>query len=261
MRSPLRLSLLVGLTLVAPALLGARGDGCAAASTSAAPDLTGTWAITYDDTLDVEITIGGAVTKQTVPAAGAVVTVDYQGTSLSFNLDCSRPEIVCPSESWPASVSITEPNAKLDHQFVVDIPQQTCSGTTSKPPANTCGAGTTNPDCTPVCDGTVDVKETQAFGVIGETGDSFRLFLGGGIVSNGLNCALLGYSVADANLTTEGQGTASWHATAMTGGTVTVGYAGGCLFVGDPQADATLEPVILGASLKFTTGFTGAPGK
>src|SRR3954466_6477658 len=104
MRSPLRLSLVVGLTLVAPARLGARGDGCAAGSTTAAPDLTGTWAITYDDTIDVEITLGGAVTKQTVSATGGMITVDYQGTSLSFDLDCSRPEIVCPSESWPASV-------------------------------------------------------------------------------------------------------------------------------------------------------------
>ena len=65
--------------------------------------------------------------------------------------------------------------------------KQTCSGTTVKPDPSTCGAGTLNPDCTPVCNGEVKVTETQAFGVIGETGDSFRLYLGGGIATNGLN--------------------------------------------------------------------------
>ncbi|MCG8425501.1 MAG: hypothetical protein MJE77_47085 [Proteobacteria bacterium] len=37
------------------------GDGCAVNSRSPAPDLSGEWTISYDDTLDVEVRIGGAV--------------------------------------------------------------------------------------------------------------------------------------------------------------------------------------------------------
>ena len=55
---------LTALLAASPLLLGAKGDGCAAGSRSPAPDVTGEWAITYDDTLDVEIKIGGAVYQQ-----------------------------------------------------------------------------------------------------------------------------------------------------------------------------------------------------
>src|SRR5690606_25311524 len=47
--------------LAAPFLLGAQGDGCAASSRSPAPDVSGRWEITYDDSFEVEIRIGGAV--------------------------------------------------------------------------------------------------------------------------------------------------------------------------------------------------------
>ena len=46
---------------VLPLLQGAQGDGCAAGSTSAAPDVTGAWDITYDDVIGVRVTIDGAV--------------------------------------------------------------------------------------------------------------------------------------------------------------------------------------------------------
>jgi hypothetical protein len=41
----------------------------------------------------------------------------------------------------------------------------------------------------------------------------------------------------------------------MTGGLVTIGYSGACLFAG--QVDGTNQAVLVGAELKFTTGFTG----
>ena len=43
----------------------------------------------------------------------------------------------------------------------------------------------------------------------------------------------------------------------MTDGVVTVGYAGGCLWVADTDADPELEAAILGASVTFTVPFTG----
>jgi hypothetical protein len=92
--------------------------------------------------------------------------------------------------------------------------------------------------------------------VIGEAGDTFRLYLGGGIVTNGINCAMLGYSVADADLVTSGKAAGDWEASAMAAGLVTIGYAGGCLFAGAAPEGAT-RTLLAGAELKFTTGFTG----
>jgi hypothetical protein len=51
------------------------------------------------------------------------------------------------------------------------------------------------------------VQTAEAFGVIGEAG------IGGGIVTNGRDCAMLGSSVADADLETVGEPGADWEAT------------------------------------------------
>lgn len=242
---------------VLPMLAGAKGDGCAAASTTEAPDVTGAWAIEYEDQIGVEIRIGGAVYSSTVGLEGGAITIEHEGQPLTFDLDCSRPEIVCPGEAWPATVRIDQRNADYEHQMVVTLPMQRCLGTIRDADPSECGPGTNNPECDDVCDGEVSVDDEEAFGVIGEEGDSFRLYLGAGMATNGLNCALLATSVADARLETEGAGTAEWSATEMTEGVVTVAYAGGCLWVGDVTADPGLEGAIVGASVTFTVGFTG----
>jgi hypothetical protein len=239
-----------------PFVMGAQGDGCAAGSTSPAPDVRGTWDVTYDDKIDVEVKIGGAVYNAQLGAAGGVFTITHQGQPYTFNLDCSRPEIVCPSEAWPHSVVVEQRDVQHQHQMVVDLPQTTCSGNLMQPAPGTCGAGTSNPNCDLVCDGGITVKTAQAFGVIGEAGNSFRLYLGAGIVTNGINCAMLGYSVADADLETTGMSGSQWEATAMSAGLVTIGYSGACLFAG--TVDGTNQATLVGAEVKFTTGFTGA---
>jgi hypothetical protein len=128
-------------------------------------------------------------------------------------------------------------------------------GELTKPAPGTCGAGTSNPNCDLVCDGGITVATREHWGVIGETGETFRLYLGGGIVTNGINCAMLGYSVADAQLDNEGSAGMDWESTGMSAGLVTVGFAGACLFAG--TVDNTNTAVLVGAELKFTTGFTG----
>jgi hypothetical protein len=140
--------------------------------------------------------------------------------------------------------------------MVVNLPQQACMGTLAKPEPGTCGAGTSNPNCDLVCDGGVAVKTAETFGVIGESGETFRLYLGAGIVTNGINCAMLGYSVADADLDLTGSAAGmDWEATSMSAGLVTIGYSGACLFAG--TVDGTNQAVLVGAEVKFTTGFTG----
>jgi len=251
MRIPL-LALLVLPCL--PLMMGAAGDGCAADSTSPAPDVRGTWAITYDDTIGVEVTIDGATYDAQLGAGGGQFTITHDGTPYTFDLDCSRPDVVCPSAAWPNQVVVDQRDSMHQHQMVVSLPQAQCQGSLVEPAPGSCGDGTSNPNCDLVCDGDIDVSTQQAFGVIGEDGDSFRLYLGGGIVTNGVNCAMLGYSVADADLTTT-KTSSSWEASAMTSGVVTIGYSGACLFVG--SADGNTAALLAAAELKFTTGFTG----
>ena len=238
-----------------PLMMGAQGDGCAASSTSPAPDVRGTWGITYDDMIGVEVKIGGAVYHSELGAAGGQNTINHQGKPYTFALDCGRPEIVCPSEAWPGRVVIEQRDVNRQHQMIVNLPSQTCMGELAKPGPGTCGTGTNNPNCDLVCNGGVTVQTRETFGVIGESGESFRLYLGAGIVTNGLNCALLGYSLADADLKNVGTRGEDWEATQMEAGLVTIGYAGACVFVG--TMDGTTQAALVGAEVKFTTGFTG----
>lgn len=246
------------LLLALPLLGGARGDGCAANSTSPAPNVVGDWSIEYDNTLDVEVTIGGATYTESLGVNGGIFSITHDGQPLMFDLDCARPEIVCPSEAWPTQIEAEQRNERFEHRMIVTLPTQTCAGQVVAANPAECGADTPNPDCDDVCDGEISVTEQERFGVIGETGESFRLFLGAGIASNGFNCALLGVSFADADLLTAGgPDEASWEAEEMASGLVTVAFAGGCLFAGNVDMDPGLEALLVGASIKFTTGFTG----
>ena len=239
-----------------PLLTGAQGDGCAAGSDSPAPDVRGAWDITYDDTIGVEVKIGGAVYTKELGRNGGSFSITHQGQTFPFTLDCGRPEVICPSEAWPTQVVIEQRNVGKQHQMVVTLPQQQCMGTLTKPAPGTCGTGTANPSCDLICNGDVQVASRETFGVIGETGQSFRLYLGAGIATNGINCALLGWSVADATLTSTGSASAGdWEAQSMDAGLVTVGYSGGCLWAG--AAGDRNQATIVGAELKFTTGFVG----
>src|SRR5262245_12941428 len=59
---------------VLPALMGAKG-GCGAASKTPAPDVEGVWSIDYDDSLEVEVTIGGAVYTAEIGVEGGAFTI------------------------------------------------------------------------------------------------------------------------------------------------------------------------------------------
>lgn len=119
-----------------------------------------------------------------------------------------------------------------------------------------CGTGTANPDCKPVCNGTITTSSADAFGLISEAGTDFNLLLGAGIATNGVNCVLLGVSAATAGLATTKLGSV-WNATAMTGGAVKTAYAGGCLWAGAVDAQGRPSATVLGASVEISTSFTG----
>jgi len=246
------------LVACAPLSMGARG--CTAVSSrSPAPSIDGRWAISYDDSLDVRIRIGGATYDATLPAEGGTVEIEHGGFTIPFTLDCSRPEIVCPSEAWPGEVRAEQRDPEFMHRMWVAIPRQVCMGEMVPAVENECGADTLNPDCADVCDGEVTTTERDTFGVINEAGTSFDLLLGAGIATNGVNCVLLGVSAASADIESTGSAMSEdWRAQSFDNGEVVVAYGGGCLWAGDPDEDGELEALVLGASVSFTTGFSGA---
>ncbi len=255
----------VGVLLAMPMLMGAEGDGCGnpAFSESPAPDMSGTWDVTYDDRLDVTIQIGGAVYTEELGATGGVVTIDHEGQPIMFDLSCDQEAVVCPSEVWPASVGFRQDDAMYPHRVFLQLPEQNCDMPLRMPATDECGEGTTNPDCDMVCDGEITAGVSERFGTINEAGDAWQVLLGAGFATNGINCALLGASVAAGDLTTSGSAmTEDWDASATTGDVTTV-YAGGCLWAGDPDMDAELEALVIGASVRFETGFdaTKRPGR
>lgn len=250
------------LIACAPAVLGAGGDdeggsGCAALSESEAPDFEGTWEVEYDDTLLVEIKLGGAAYTSEIGLQGGTIEIEHEGQPLTFDLDCSRPDVVCPSEVWPQSFTAEHRNEMYPHQVIIGLPKQVCDGETVAADPGECGVGTDNPDCEDVCEGELVTELQDAFGVIDEPGERLEVLLGGGVASNGINCALLGLSIARADIVSNNpQSRRGWQAEALENGEVVTGYSGACLWADDVDMDAELEAVVLGAELRFSTGFT-----
>lgn len=242
-----------------PFLMGAEGGGgCGGTfnSTKQAPNVSGNWGITYGATMDVDVKVGGSTYSQSMTSSGGTFTFMHQGTAFSFNVDCARPEVVCPSEVWPSQVAVDQRDPMYQFRMWAKIPTQTCNGTTVAPMASECGTGTTNPDCKPICTGTVTTSSADAFGLIRDGGTGFDLLLGGGFASNGINCALLGLSVASADLETTKFGSA-WTASNMSNGVVKTGFAGGCLWAGPVDAQGKPSATVIGATVEIKTSFTG----
>jgi len=81
---------------------------------SLAPDFAGLWDITYDDSVRVEFALGEQQISARVDEGGGRVAVRDAGVALDFEVDCTRPELVCPSEVWPRELSLQKPPGKLD---------------------------------------------------------------------------------------------------------------------------------------------------
>jgi hypothetical protein len=229
--------------------------------------MAGAWNIAYDDSFTVKVTLGAGAARReymrTVSATGGTFQVPLTpdgSEMLTFDLDCTRPEVVCPSEVWPTMPSIRQDDAQYTHRIFLQIPKQECSGSMVAPAANDCGEGTLNPDCDMVCDAEVTTVVREAFGTIRDNEEGFDILLGGGVATNGVNCAMLSLSVAAGDLVTTGSAEdEDWRATRITNGTVTTGYAGGCLWAenaGTP-AEPDVRAVVIGAALEITTGYTG----
>ncbi len=255
-----KLGLQTAAVLALGVLMGAGGDddggrGCASLfSQSDAPDMEGTYAVEYDDSLFVEVAIGGAVYTAEIGVQGGVVEIEHNGQPFSFDLDCEREEVVCPSEVWPTEVDAEQRNPNFLHQVHLLLPALECDSELRAPEPDECGGGTDNPDCEDVCGGEMVLVDKPVLGSISEEGDAFDILLGAGVATNGINCALLGLSIARADLvTTETED--EWVVDAMENGEVITGYSGACLWLDDVDMDGEAEAAALGATLTFTTGF------
>ena len=90
--------LVLAATLATPVLMGAKSKGCAASdspvfSTSEAPSMEGTWDVTYDDRLDLEITIGGSTYTEQLGPQGGTVTIDHDRLRKRLDGAGDLPEI------------------------------------------------------------------------------------------------------------------------------------------------------------------------
>jgi hypothetical protein len=239
-----------------PLLLGAESRGCATFATDPAPDMSGAWDVTYDDQFDVEVKIGANTYSATLPSTGGQFVVAHGGENITFEVDCTRPEVICPSEVWPADVAIRQDHSRYTHRIYLSVPRQTCPQRTVQPEADECGEGTLNPDCEEVCPVEVVTQMREAYGEIDNDERGFRFLVGAGIATNGVNCALLSLSVAQGDVATSGSAeTEDWTVTDVDNGEVVTGYAGGCLWAHDIDTDGSIEAAVLGATLTITTGF------
>lgn len=252
-------SALLAAFLMSPMLMAAKGEGCGGGTAGQdAPDMEGQWSLAWEDNLDVTITIGGAVYEQTLGPQGGAFTIDHEGTPITFDLDCDKPEVVCPSEVWPSSVGLAQKDENLPRNVYVTIPKSECDGEIVPADPAECGAGTPNEDCEDVCEGTVTQADVEVFGLLNKTGDHLTVLLGGGIATNGVNCAMLGLSIADVDVETTGSGEeGDWEAVSFPTAEVVTGYAGGCLWAGDVNDDGTIEGLVVGATVRLATSFTG----
>jgi hypothetical protein len=265
-RAPKRIprAAIIVLAALFPFLSAAKGEGCGGGDdevegggSQITPNVSGEWAITWENNLDVEITIGGAVYTESFGAQGGIMDIDHNGTPISFDLDCSRPAVVCPSEVFADSASLAQSDVNFPRNVYVTVPTSVCGGNLVDADPAECGAGTNNEDCNQVCDGEITLGEAETFGRITLPNDELIVLLGATVASNGVNCALLGLSVARADLETTGsKSEGNWEAMSMPAADVITGFAGGCLWAGDVNDDGSIEAIAVGAAVKFTTSFT-----
>ena len=239
-----------------PLLFGFTDCGGALFSTDEAPSMEGDWTVAYDDSVSVDVTLGGATYTAELGVQGGSFTIEHEGEPLTFDLDCASEDITCPSEVWAPEVALEHREAEYPNRVWMPVERQVCDGEEVEPLAEECGEGTDNPDCNAVCDGEIVTEDVAAFGLISEDGTEFAMLLGAGVASNGVNCAMLGVSIAEGDVTSTGGGETgeAWQAHAVQGDVV-VGYAGACLWADDVDGDEELEALVLGASITFRTGF------
>jgi hypothetical protein len=234
---------LCALIAGAPVLMGQRGGGCGGGGgggdggTAEIPDMSGQWTLTFNDDLSVEVDVAGTVYNPALGGGESTVTVTHDGQPITYNVDCSRELIVCPSELLPPVVTITQTRVN-PRQVSVEITEQECRGEVAEG----------------MCTGTVVERTTTRNGTITADGTGFTIILGGGVVVAG-SCALLAISVANGDLVTSGSGS-TLRADSIANGELITAFAGGCLVAGMADLDPGIEAAAVGATIQLRSTYT-----
>ncbi|MET0343263.1 MAG: hypothetical protein ABW252_19800 [Polyangiales bacterium] len=67
-------------------------------------NFAGTWDVTYDDAIEVDVRLGEDVQRVRIGEQGGRVVIADAG--VDFTIDCARPELVCPAEVWPRELRL-----------------------------------------------------------------------------------------------------------------------------------------------------------
>jgi hypothetical protein len=95
--------------------LGALGAGCGkTAASDLGPDFAGTWDVTYDDALDFELRLPGQVQRAQLGELGGQFSLRDAGAGMELDVDCTRPELVCPAEVWPRELQLEQALGHVD---------------------------------------------------------------------------------------------------------------------------------------------------
>lgn len=91
------------------------GCGGGSGSTPEERDVSGNYAVSYDNKLTVKLDVGGAVREVNVDGYGGVVdfgVINGQPATIDLNAFCAKPEVQCPSETLWTQVAIHQPDLK-----------------------------------------------------------------------------------------------------------------------------------------------------
>lgn len=115
--------------VVAAAIAGSCGGG--SGTPPEERDVTGNYAIRYDDQLTLKLTVAGATREVTQSGYGGIVDfgmVNGQPATIDLTQFCAKPEVKCPSESFWSKVAINQPDlnsSQWDLQKLVVIDDTT----------------------------------------------------------------------------------------------------------------------------------------
>jgi hypothetical protein len=249
-------------------------------STPEERDVSGNYALTYDNQLKLKLDVGGATREITQQGYGGIVdfgTINGQPTTLDLTAFCAKPEVKCPSEAFWAKVAVTQPDLhansldlqKLvvvnDTQHVLDagIRAESLSGLVDHNQDDRFllglgGEGASNPNCAAISVSLAGGRFSRA-GERQETTMEPRTMAGRVCL---LDAGVSDSGTADAGTMLLADGGVDCTLVPVTRlvtppgakvdgikeGKVFLGWAGGCAF----------GPALVGATLTLETGFLGA---
>jgi hypothetical protein len=102
--------LLLGSLLIALNVTGLLGHTRALGSR---PSVAGTWDTLFDDVIDVSADVEGEQPEARIGASGGRVAFHDAGAFVELEVDCARPELICPQELLPRELVLDNRSGDL----------------------------------------------------------------------------------------------------------------------------------------------------